>query len=118
MLAIQMPDSGLAMLLENKLGRVAAAVGTRNSSRKVDPPESQYQDVLARGCDKAAGGLSDSSSHALFALFRLNRDRWQLRPEASARRASVQAGREQRPVSGPVPVEAWKGLRRERPLQE
>jgi hypothetical protein len=88
------------------------------SSGNVAPPESQYQDVLARGSGKTAGGLSGFSSPALFVPFRLHRGRQQLRPEASARRAPALAAQKQRLLSGQLLGKAWKGLRQARPSQE
>jgi hypothetical protein len=91
-------------------GRFPPATSTR--------PNRNTKTFVEPESDKTAGGLSDSSSCALFVSCRLNRGRQQPRPEASEPRAPVQAGREQRPVSGWVLVEASEGLRRAWPLQE
>ena len=118
MLEIQMPDPGVAIRPKTDLGGSPLPLGQGIRPATSTRPNRNNKTFFEPESAGTPGGLSGSSLRAFFALFRLNRGRWQLRLEASARRAPVQAGRGQRPVSGPVPVEAWKGLRRERPSQE
>ena len=62
---------------------------------------------------------SDDSSCSWFsALFRASWEQRRQRSAESEQREPTPVGRRQRALSGPVPVEAWKGLRRERPSQE